>query len=73
MTSSSTLKQMSKPTATVVKILEENWTRIRESCRHFEEDKNCPITEGPCAFSKCPVLKEAEDVEGVEESEQSAV
>lgn len=57
-TSEAALEQMSKPTATVVKILEENWPRIRESCNYFSEGEVCPLTNEACSFSKCCLLEE---------------
>lgn len=59
--SEAALNQMSKPTRTVVKILENNWPRIRKSCNYFEAGKKCPQTGKECQFSKCPLLEEDRD------------
>lgn len=69
-TSEAALEQMSKPTAIVVKILEENWPRIRQSCSYFEKGKNCPLTRKECEFQACPLL-ENEKNEGDERIERS--
>lgn len=57
-TSEATLERMSEATRTVVKILEENWPRIRQSCNYFEKGKKCPLTEETCSFSNCELLNE---------------
>ncbi|KXA95803.1 hypothetical protein AKJ65_00615 [candidate division MSBL1 archaeon SCGC-AAA259E19] len=64
-TSEAALEQMSKPTATVVKILEENWPRIREKCNYFSEGEVCPLTNKECRFPNCPLLEEGAEKEKV--------
>lgn len=62
-TSKEALNQMSKPTRTVVKILEENWPRIKRSCIYYEEGETCPLTKEDCKLISCPILDEEAEKE----------
>lgn len=59
-TSKEALKQMSKPTRAVVRILENNWSRIRKSCNYENSDGLCPLGD-ECSFANCPLLSQKEN------------
>lgn len=62
MTNKAVLEQLSKPQRVVVKVCEDNWNRIKESCSD-NGGKTCGVTGRNCSFSKCPKLEEKREEE----------
>ncbi|KXA95558.1 hypothetical protein AKJ65_01555 [candidate division MSBL1 archaeon SCGC-AAA259E19] len=61
-TSKDTFQQMSKPTRTVVRILEDNWTRISRSC-NYKDGNICSLNDKRCNFECCELLKKENNEE----------